>query len=624
VNVFAAFLWKEWRSQRALLAGYLALVWLSLALVLGILGTTNGVGSDAFTGTHFWCLATGLVGILGFAAPQTVRGELGGKDDQFLRRLPGALAPAFWSKAVFLVTATAAVVALACIIAWLLQIVLGVETPRLLGREFALLQGFLWAPLLLVPWVLAVAYWMPRGRMALGATVLLALLLGVAVWSLLRISPRLAETLSYSSLLWLCTPLALFVGCVSCACGRRGGGPARSARLGGAAMVVGLLPHGVWFGAQFTAYHWPDAERHGCSQVYGCTPDGRFALARVSADPRWRSAPFRIDLATGAAQQVGDFELDVELNVGRDRFEAHPHIARHWFLHDGRGRCELLDAATGTRQLVTPDADMRQVFLPTGLIATVAAERRLQLDLPDGRRAWIEGDQVCWQRLDGTVGRRSQRAGTCAPAGHGVVFRAEHCTGFDFVHEREVRLGETYLPHACFPKQWALRGCWLVDGGYGWRRIDGATDRVLPCCLSQRVSMLTAISDDEVLVTAKEFSGSGLATYRIADDRLTPLVLPATDERVDLSHMWRYERDPRGRIWFDFLADGRTHRHRVLDVRTQTISLVRSDECSLELIAFVGDAALMLEGCRRIVRFDLATNARTVLFPRSDATEADR
>ncbi|HEX6811035.1 MAG TPA: hypothetical protein VF384_05360, partial [Planctomycetota bacterium] len=84
---------KEWRAQRGMLVAYSLLVFVSLCLGLLLVPEQwwHEVGKRALSLS--WFVAAGVIGVCAFAAPSLVRAEFGAKEDQFVRRLPGALGP---------------------------------------------------------------------------------------------------------------------------------------------------------------------------------------------------------------------------------------------------------------------------------------------------------------------------------------------------------------------------------------------------------------------------------------------------------------------------------------------------------------------------------------------------
>ena len=106
MNLALTYLWKEWRAQRGLLIAYTLLIFTYLCIGLYLAPRHSwfdeGFGSHALS----WFVCDGGIGVVAFVVPGLVRGEcVGPKGDQFVRRLPGALWPAFWGKLMFLVLA---------------------------------------------------------------------------------------------------------------------------------------------------------------------------------------------------------------------------------------------------------------------------------------------------------------------------------------------------------------------------------------------------------------------------------------------------------------------------------------------------------------------------------------
>lgn len=156
--------------------------------------------------------------------------------------------------------------------------------------------------LLLLPWVVTMAAWLPRGRMALGGAAVLASAITFVTVAVLDSCHKLADTLAGSTVWWVAYAFMLgAIGAwVSLVVGRRGGGAARSAKVGAALVGVGLLPPATWLGAWVQEYHHPDLDALACVNVLGVTPDLRYALAHglgglptsgLSRPPESRSHP---------------------------------------------------------------------------------------------------------------------------------------------------------------------------------------------------------------------------------------------------------------------------------------------------------------------------------------------
>jgi hypothetical protein len=108
MRLLLVYCWKEWRAQRGTLLGYLAIAF--ACILAGTLLAPPEWWHDKCLAVRVvsWGVLGGVLGASVFVAPNLVGGEFVGKDDQFVRRLPGALAPAFGGKLLFLVLAAAA------------------------------------------------------------------------------------------------------------------------------------------------------------------------------------------------------------------------------------------------------------------------------------------------------------------------------------------------------------------------------------------------------------------------------------------------------------------------------------------------------------------------------------
>jgi hypothetical protein len=184
VNLALVYCWKEWRAQRGILVAYTLLVFVCLTIGFTLVPEhwwlEDGRGALSLS----WFVAAGVIGVVAFVAPALVRAEYGPKDDQFVRRLPGALGPSFRGKLLFLVLAAAALPLLGLLVGegflTTRQVVgrpLDDPLPGGLGgttRSHVILQ-WPWTvrrgsatAAMLIPWVWAIGTWLPAGRMALG------------------------------------------------------------------------------------------------------------------------------------------------------------------------------------------------------------------------------------------------------------------------------------------------------------------------------------------------------------------------------------------------------------------------------------------------------------------------
>ncbi len=312
-SLVLTFCWREWRAQRGVLIAYTLLGLLCLCLGFSMVPEHWWEQRGRRAMALSWFVALGVIGVVAFVAPALVRGEYGSKNDQFVRRLPGALRASFAGKLLFLVLATAALP--------LLTVLVG--------------QGFLWAidepwhrdlflwdcngniffewpwpavacgyALLLMPWVWAIGTWLPSGRMALGGTILMTLVIGVGIFAVLRQSPGIEKGIAWQGWLWAVPVVGLLAAFASWTKGRRGGGALRSARFGLAATAVGLVPPSLWLAERTWHYHHPDLQHLATVDVRGVSPDGQFALVEGAANENFAQVALRVDLRDGSATQL--------------------------------------------------------------------------------------------------------------------------------------------------------------------------------------------------------------------------------------------------------------------------------------------------------------------------------
>jgi hypothetical protein len=650
MSLVLTYCWREWRAQRAMLCAYTVLVFVALALIAALMPTAwwqqdgrAGVALAAF-------VIAGGFGVLGFVAAALVRSEFGSKDDQFVLRLPGALVPSFGGKLLFLVLVTAALPVVGLALGQLLLQALALETAwpsGAPGGEGSMLSSWpmvwsMWAALG-IPWVWAIGTWLPKGRMALGGTVLFVLLLGLLVAAVLRQSPGLEDGIAWRWCLPYVPVLGTAVAFVSWAIGRRGGGPLRSARFGLAATALGLAAPAAWFGASAWDYHHPDLQRAARLHVSGLSPDGRYALASLATHFAYSPVACRIDLQAGTAVQLagvhGAFtpELTTPFSVLPDATQ------RLWRWVDYRQRGEpsqhtMFDLATGERLQVAIDPGSGRPVLPAAWGALAAAEAAATTSLrgPGDVRFWFEGAQLCWQAPNGPVqceawSQKMPRA--VRAAGHG-------CTGigedgaYDFVQRR-------FLPDAGkLGRVLFLRGkmlVWTKRTPSRWLTVDDSTQVVAPIAALQGAAVLGLLDDDRLLCVRGSNTrepAPELFTWCPADDALTTIELPVGVDWLGVrvvspgwgGHSGRdshsiLPRDPRGRLW---LATGPYNNEPELltldpdtgTVTTQPSHLRRpwhwSDQ---QVLAWSADDTWLLQDGGTIVRLDLATGLRTQLFP---------
>ncbi|MCR9248157.1 MAG: hypothetical protein NXI31_24265 [bacterium] len=633
MNLVLAHCWKEWRAQRGLLLAYSFLVFSSLCLGLSLAPThywfDDGFGVHAIT----WFMAAGVIGVVAFAAPGLVRGEFTGREDQFLRRLPGALWPAFGGKLLFLLLVSLALPLLGL----------------LLGEGYVSLRGFgwdsfyswkwdgtvewQWPGLMLVsggvlccaPWVWAVGCWMPGGRMALGGSILFILLLGVGVFALLRQSPGLEHTLAWQPWCLGVMPLGIVVAALSLGLGRRGGGPWRSARYGLAATAVGLLAPATWLGNEVWRYHHPDPQELSRLEVYGLSPDGRYALAVGSRSQHHGYLPFRIDLGSGDATQLGGIHTWVSPELEPPGFAGLHGRQQFWRWYEEHEH-RVFDLATG-EWCGVPVADPRAwPELPDELRAGVAADRRgsARLRAPGGDRVWFDDGELCREH-EGTVHRRERPmpdSRSVWPAGHGFLMReGANGTLFDMDGRRLLR---------------SVRSAFVVGESVVFLPCNASTGRWRQCERGQEARRCAALAGCEVLGL---FDDERLLCTPLAQRRVErpPLFLYRPDdgavETIELAEGARpgfvsvisplglssslIPRDPAGRIWL-LCADRKRDVLALLDCGDLAVRRwgSRAGGRRWRLLDWPDANTARIQNGRQIIRLELHNGAETVVFPR--------
>ncbi len=640
MNLILPFFWKEWRAQRSTLVAYTCLVFACLGLGLSLAPTHSwfeeGFGAHALS----WFVIAGLLGVVFFVAPNLVRAEFTSKDDQFVRRLPGALWPAFGGKVLFLLLATIALPLLGLLVGELFVTARGQNWDGLFQWEWDGSIRIEWPVevlcgafgLLLVPWIWALGTWLPGGRMAVGVTALFVLLLGAAVFAVLRQSPKIENGIHWQLWLWAVAPLWFCLAPVSWGNGRRRGGALRSARLGLATAAFGLVPPGAWFGARAWDYHHPLPTNLAKLDVRGLSPDGRFLLAQGAARPDWYGTWFRIDLQTGAAEQIAGIATGFGTELVKPYLAAMYGQQRHWLSYGEEGRNQrALDLATGAWTPIDYDRARNEQHLPADLRAQVLTERRERslLRAPGGVRVFVEDSAVCYEETDGTVTRQEVpelKGASVVAAGHGMFVLGGKNRTFDFATRRllpdPTSRGSAFL----------VRGTlvYAIDT-HTWRkwgqRAPGGELEPVEALAACRV--LGLFDDDHLLIAPwKAAPGHELQLYRPADRSLTNLRLPAEvppgcgldAEATLFARGSLLARDPTGGIWLTAWTATRREFLR-LDTTTREVthrfSSGKDELDAYHLLGFPDADTVLVRQGQTILRIDAVTGARTVLFPRS-------
>ncbi|HEX6811879.1 MAG TPA: hypothetical protein VF384_09685, partial [Planctomycetota bacterium] len=487
------------------------------------------------------------------------------------------------------------------------------------------------AGLLLAPTVWAVGTWLPGGRMAVGGALLFVLLLGVLVFAVLRMCPQLENDLAWPPWLSMVVPLGLAVAGISWIAGRRGGGPLRSARLGVAAFGIGLLPPAVWFGNEAWLYHHPDPQRLGQLRASGLTADHRWLLAYGSAQRAGHGVPLRIDLATGHAEQLGGIYQWL-LPGGNLHRQDGWDGRRYWA---SNARHAVFDLATGAWTPVGYDEGSRTTTLPPDLQAKVAEEVRATTPLraPGDRRVWLLDDQLFAEERDGSVSQRAWSPRSKGPiqrpmraAGHGLTVQAGVASFFDLRGiEVEPSKDGRWLTAFCVRDRWIHVPRPKSIGGWHQLEPDGSAS----VCEPLRGATVLGLLDDDTLlcaVTAPKGTGARLFLYRPADRRVEELALPANLPfkwlaAEEPTRTWGgsiLTRDPGGRVWLRC----QTHKKQAfacIDATTHAVTVcpwIEPGWSWLELLGWPDEHSVLVRQDTKVLRIDLATGARTVLFPR--------
>lgn len=642
MNLTLCYLWKEWRAQRTILVAYALLVFTSLCLGYLLVPEHWWLDDGRRAMGLGWFVAAGVFGVVAFAAPSLVRSEFGPKDDQFVRRLPGALAPAFRGKLLFLVLAALALPLVGLLWGEVFLQAAGIGWHDMFAASWNGEVRIEWPwPLIasagalgLAPLVWAIGTWLPGGRMALGGTVLLVLLVGVCVFAVLRQSPKIEQGIEWLPWLWWVPALGAVMAWVSWR-GRRGGGPLRSARFGLATLLAGLAPPAVWLAGHVHDYHHPDPQRLAHQSVIGLSPDGHYALVRGNRLDVWEDVTFRVDLHTGAAAQVGGihdwFMTDFEF---KGRAAGARNVGRYW-LRVGLGR-DRPDTRRSVYDLVADewthvDGDGASCVrgLPEPLRSKVLAEvrERSPLRAPGDRRVWFEDGFLCRDAEQGSVSRIPIPDGPqvfVQAAGHGVYLWSRRGGLFDTEGRQLLQPADKRDD----TRAWLVRDSVLfmpASSAVGqWSQRDGS-GAARPCEALARSSVLGLFDDDHLLCHS---AGRRLFLYRPADGSTREIevagdVAPVGRRSIDVVLRLHQDasllaRDPTGGVWLR-VSDAREEVFWRVDARTFTTTRLlqrQRREGSYTVLGWPDANSVLVSIGAEIAQIDIATGARTVLFPR--------
>lgn len=642
MNLALTYCWKEWRSQRGVLVAFTALGLASLCLLFLLLPQPWWLEDGRRALALSWFVAIGVIGVVGFVAPALVRNEFGSKDDQFVRRLPGALWPSFQGKLLFLLL-VALGLPLVCLLAgqgFLLAI--GQDWHDLFAWDHAGTVWLRWpwpAPMLgyaalLATWVWAIGTWLPGGRMALGGTILMLLLFGLGILALLNQSPGIAQGIAWSMWLWAIPVLGALTAGLSWTKGRRGGGPWRSARYGLLTLALGCLPPALWFAERSWDYHHPDLQRLVELDVQGMTPDLRYVLARGNAHESYSPVPIRIDLQAGRADQLAGIATWFCAGL-LDTGLAGLALARHWRCIDNGldnervGRQRVLDLATLAGRTVPFDPQTWRLEVPAGLRAAEVAEVRATTPLraPGDTRVWFDGPDLCFQGLSGDVQRQpwpGLAPRSVVARGHGMATLSGGQRQLYDLHRRTPVAIEKWQ-HGLFVRGTAV---FVREGGRQnewWRQRGAEPAEPFPTLKGLHVLGLV---DDDHLLAASYVGGKRdrLLLVHVADASTSELAVPAGLPTGTSVHAVAplheagslLARDPTGSIWLA-MGNRTSTTFLRLDAKSRaiTVAFVLGDHrLGWELLGWPDPASVLVRRGAAIERIDTRSGAATRLFPR--------
>jgi hypothetical protein len=628
VSLVCVHLRKEWRAQRAMLVAYLVMALVAMAIGLSMApgrAWTEGFGAYALS----LFVGVGVFGVSALAAPALVRSEFGGKGDQFVRRLPGALAPSFGGKLAFL--------ALVSVLLPLVGLLAGQAFVAWMGGDWNALYavskadaGVVWhwpepvwfclGALLLTPWVWAVGTWLPGGRMAVLGAVLLVLVLGACVYAVLLRHPHLEHGLAWPRWLWTVPVSGVLVAAVSWIQGRRGGSVLRSAALGLGTTGVVLLPAVGWLAFRCHEYRHPDLSALHGLDVLGIAPDGRAVVALGAGREGWLRVAVHVDLSSGEARQVGGIDDSVSPRASEWRGMPWSLRARTWEIgrRDGAELCSL-DLTTGE---VSASAAELERTRPT----SKAMPETTPFAAPGGRRAWIDGSSVFVEQESGGVRESTWPFAWptwSSPAGHGIVVRQRAGKAYyDLTLGRERALparSDVLFVRGHVLSQPEGKSDWLLAAPAGDERV---------CAPLHGFDALGLFDDDRVLFVRQRTRRSprtALFLFAPASGELRELTLPVADALglvrclVPLYvHGALLPRDPTGRIWLH--ADGGRVWRLGDDLQFVPLPIdlfdQHDDRRRRRLLDWQRFPDVVAQHGDRIVRIDAETGRGESLFPR--------
>jgi hypothetical protein len=596
------YLWKEWREQRATL-GLLALVLLGGVAVL-VAVIPRELVRDPFVVQ--WAMGLTLI-----ATVMSVGSDLFARAPQhsalaFLERVPRGLASAFRGKLCFFALALIAALVYGSVLECCAVLVRTGEWPR------GLIDGApLWIPAVVVGtslWVFALSAWMPSSALTLPATVLF---LAVFAWPALLAArgvelfrPTTTEGAVFFALCAIGAPVSAWASFVIGS--RRGRSRARAAMVGACVAAPFFVPAWIWAGMRY-------AEVERAPREILCAwigPNGHYAFLDIARrEPSGASAD-ELARLEGISAVTVDLERrtwrsqgDVDGSAFIDSYDHYRRQAllglrprRYLALEQGSQLCEvraIVDTSTA-RELSPDDARFDSVDGPS------PADFGLSVEPPSYSMRWAGLGQVISFALPGDKGCQEIIRD---PTRNLVIERAR------------------LLPHhmQAFAADVRVRkGRWLARDGITWIFVDPSTGASEPAtCIAKKEQLGPSVDDGRIVLMARD----GLSLLDPDTGCREPIRVVGCMNMVhwltSAAGGWNHPvslDSPTVVIAAELLRHGIG----VLDLCARELRIVAEIPAQqIELLSATTAQAITLEGGDTIVRYDLDSGRREVLFSTS-------